>query len=696
MKQEKNSKLKALRARSGFWIMLVAAVVLEGTACLQYFSSQRVIKKTTEQRAQNELIKAELQINVVTAQLETAVMTMAKIAEYYIDKPDSMYNVTRGIVSMMGPILNSAGIAFVENYYPNKGKWFEVCTSREKDANGEEYLYTRSIGSADHDYFQLAWFHNGLTIDSCWWSEPYMDDAGARQMTVSCSYPIRNKKGEKVGVALVDLPLGFLQGVATYLQIFQDSYYSITSNAGEALVPMPDTIPGRKYYTSDREVSSTGWRMAIIIPDDVLFADLRRLGKLVSILMIVGLALLAFILYYAGNMAHKLIKSNAENQRMENELEVAQTIQMAMLPKVFPPFADRLDLNVYGRVPPAKEVGGDLYDFYVRHDKLFFCIGDVSGKGVPASLVMATTRSLFRSVTAHQENAAKIVEEVNLSITEANDQNMFITLFVGVLDLKSGKLEYCNAGHNAPVVIRQKDGKAKLEMLDVLPNLPVGIMADFVFQSQETQMAYDDQLFLYTDGLTEAENKQKELYGETRMMAALNFYCGLQPRKIVDKMQAEVAGFVGDAEQSDDLTMLAIRYQQPAILMRNDIQQIPTLAEWVDWLNLPMELSMSINLALEEAVVNVMQYAYPKEKPGKVMVEAWRSQGNICFAISDSGIPFDPTKQKEADTTLPAEKRQIGGLGIFLVNQLMDTVEYEYYNDKNNLYLVKKLDLLND
>ena len=691
MTKEKSNALKQLRNRSGFWFMLIAAVVLESTACIQYFCSQHAIKVQTEQRAESELRKAELQINVVTTQLETAVMMMAKIAEHYIDTPDSMYNVTRGIVRLVGPVLNSAGIAFVPDYYRSKGKWFEVCTSREKNEQGEEYLYTRSIGSVDHDYFQLEWFHNGLTIDSCWWSEPYMDDAGAKQMTVSCSYPIRDKKGNVVGVALVDLPLGFLQQVSEYLQIYEQSYYSITSNSGKEIVPQPDTIPGRKYYVSDREVESTGWRMAIIIPDDVLYADLRKLGQLVSVLMLLGLSLLAFILYRAGKTAHNLIKSNAENQRMENELEVAQTIQMAMLPKVFPPFADRLDLNIYGIVNPAKEVGGDLYDFYVRHDKLFFCVGDVSGKGVPAALIMATTRSLFRSVTAHKEDAADITAEMNNSLSEANEQNMFITLFVGVLDLKNGKLNYCNAGHNAPVVIRQQDGKAQVEMLNVLPNLPVGIMADFAFQSQETQMAYNDQLFLYTDGLTEAENIRHEQFGEERMTAAIGRYHSMQPRRIIDHIQEEVAAFVGNAQQSDDLTMLTIRYQQPAILMRNDIQQIPTLAEWVEWLNLPAELSMSINLALEEAVVNVMQYAYPKDEHGQVMVEAWRSEGNICFAISDSGVPFDPTRQKEADTTLSAEDRPIGGLGIFLVNQLMDSVTYERYNDKNNLILVKKL-----
>lgn len=670
---------------------MVAAVVLEGTACIQYFCSQHAIKVEAQQRAESELRKAELKIDVVTTRLETAVTMMAKIAEFYIDQPDSMYSVTRKIVRLMGPNLNSAGIAFAENYYPDKGKWFEVCTSREKNDQGEEYLYTRSIGSADHNYFRTEWFHNGMTIDSCWWSEPYYDDAGARQMTVSCSYPIRDKKGNVVGVALVDLPLGFLHEVTDYLQLFQDSYYSITSSTGKEIVSMPDTIPGRKYFISDREVAATGWRMAIIIPDDVLYADLHRLGQLVSVLMLLGLALLAFILYRAGKTARKLIRSNAENQRMEDELEVARTIQDAMLPKVFPPFADRKDLNIYGVVNPAKEIGGDLYDLYVRNNKLFFCVGDVSGKGVPAALVMATTQSLFRSTTAHIEEPAEAVAEMNRTLAKANDQNMFITLFLGVLDFEDNTLRYCNAGHNAPVLIRDKDGIPQPEKIPVRPNLPIGIEGDFPFQAQEIALRHDDQLFLYTDGLTEAENGSHEQFGEERMMEVLRGNICMQPQEMVEHIQAAVSRFAGEAPQSDDLTMLAIRFQQEALIMRNDIQQIPTLAEWVEWLNLPAELSMSVNLALEEAVVNVMEYAYPKDKSGEVLVEAWRSGGNICFAISDSGVPFDPTQQKEADTTLPAEERPIGGLGIYLVRQLMDSICYRRRDGKNILTLVKKL-----
>ena len=315
----------------------------------------------------------------------------------------------------------------------------------------------------------------------------------------------------------------------------------------------------------------------------------------------------------------------------------------------------------------------------------------MSGKGVPASLLMATTRSLFRSVTAHEERAAEIIGHMNTALADQNEQFMFVTLFLGVLDLKSGTLEYCNAGHNAPVVTANGDRR----MVDVLPNLPLGIEPGFVFQSQTTRLNHGDTLFLYTDGLTEAENKKHELYGEERMLEALRRTNGMPPRNMIDAMQNSVAEFVNGAQQSDDLTMLAIRYQIPAIVMRNDIQQIPTLAEWLDGLGIPDELNMPINLALEEAVSNVMLYAYPGRKDGKVFVEYMRcltkDGERMVFTISDSGIPFDPTATPEVDITLSAEERAIGGLGIHLVKQLMDDIHYERKDDKNILMLVKKL-----
>ena len=680
-----------LKSSSGFWILLVAAVVLEATACLQYFYSRAAIDHEAVDRARAELRAAELEINAATVELEAAAKMLTNMAELSLPYPDGIFTCTSTLLETLDNV-ESAGVAFVPDYYPSKGRWYEVCSSRIIEGDSTR-IYTRQIGGAHHDYFQSEWFNNGLTIDSAWWSEPYLDDAGAQKMVVSCSHPVRDKAGNIVAVVCIDLSLSKLHRVSEYLQIYKDSYFSIRSSSGMDIVARPDTTPGRKYRIFDEEIDSTGWHLSIIIPEDVLYADLRRVGLIVTILMLLGLALLVFIMIFAGRNLQNLMDVSTQRERMMSELEIAKAIQKAMLPKVFPPFADRSDLNIYGMVRPAKEIGGDLYDFYVRHDKLFFCVGDVSGKGIPASLVMATIRSLFRSITAHVERAHEVLIQMNDTLAEQNEQNMFVTLFVGILDLKTGELSYCNAGHNAPLIIRGE--KAEVHTMDVHPNLPVGIMPGFEFAEQKLQLAYGDTLFLYTDGLTEAENIRHEQFGEDRMEKGLHSCLALRPREIVDTMDAQVAAFVGDAEQSDDLTLMAVRYQKPAIIMRNDIQQIPTLAEWVDELGIPMELNMPINLALEEAVSNVMLYAYPGRNDGKVFVEfakAKDEQGEkLIFTISDSGIPFDPTAKPEADITLSAEDRAIGGLGIHLVRKLMDEIRYERQDEKNILTLVKIL-----
>ncbi len=684
---QSNTKTKrSKRSRTGLWVILVAAIVLEAVSSLQYFYSRAGLRAEAERRAQSELRRAELEINVVTAQHEAAVRMLAMLVERNLNNADSVFSATRTVLECLDNV-NNVCVGFVPDYFPKYGRWFEPYSSRETK-DGEEYIYTHQIGGENHDYLQMEWFSNGMTIDSTWWSEPYYDDSGAREMVVSCSYPIHNPKGEIVAVALVDLSLEYLQNISEYLQVYAESSYSIVSNRGLDIVPPPDTLPGRKYHIFREEIDATGWYISIIIPDEVIYADLNHIGEIVGLLMLIGLMLLLLIVWYAGRSNKRLLEYTAKNQRMESELRIGSAIQNAMLPKVFPPFNDRLDLDVYGKVNPAKEVGGDLYDFYVREDKLFFCIGDVSGKGVPAALIMAMTRALFRSITAHADNAAVIVSELNSSFTEQNTQNMFLTLFLGVLDCKTGVLNYCNAGHNAPTLNNK--------LLPVVPNLPIGIIGDFEYQAQSTQMSYDDLLFLYTDGLTEAENIKHQQYGEERMLQTLSGINNNRPREVMDIMQSSVESFVDGAEQSDDLTMFAIRYQIPAIVMRNDIQQIPTLAEWIDGLGIPTELNMPVNLALEEVVANVMLYAYPKENSGKVFVEFTKlsifdSQTSLIFTVSDSGVPFDPTSQPPADTTLSAEDRSIGGLGIHLVRQLMDEITYRREDDKNILTLIKKI-----
>ena len=238
---------------------------------------------------------------------------------------------------------------------------------------------------------------------------------------------------------------------------------------------------------------------------------------------------------------------------MQGELKVASDIQMAMVPKIFPPFPKRDDLDLSASIVPAKEVGGDLYDFFIRDEKLHFCIGDVSGKGVPASLLMAVTRTQYRTLAAQHDSPAQIVSTINDSMDEINENNMFVTFFCGVLDLKTGHMKYCNAGHNAPYILTDA-----IRELPVEPNLPLGVLSGFEFAEQSVDLNYDDALLLYTDGLNEAENIHHEQFGESGIRAVLHTRRTAQEQ--IDALKAAVAAFVGEAEPSDDLTMLFLHY----------------------------------------------------------------------------------------------------------------------------------------
>ena len=250
----------------------------------------------------------------------------------------------------------------------------------------------------------------------------------------------------------------------------------------------------------------------------------------------------------------ELKQVNAAKGRIEGELQAACNIQQSMLPKEYLPDAYSHCLDICGQLISAKDVGGDLYDFFVSNGKLFFCIGDVSGKGVPAALVMAMTLSQFRNVARYEGNIRQIIQSLNATRCEGNDTLMFVTFFAGVLDLETGLLQYCNAGHNKPFIMN-----GSISELPAKPDLPLGVSDDAVYAVREYTLQSDSTLFLYTDGLTEAMTARREQFGRERLQNTLRKGAGC--RELIEEMTLAVRQFVGDAPQSDDLTMLAIHWK---------------------------------------------------------------------------------------------------------------------------------------
>ena len=253
--------------------------------------------------------------------------------------------------------------------------------------------------------------------------------------------------------------------------------------------------------------------------------------------------------------------TTAQQAAIENELGIARNIQLSMVPTVFP---ERNDIDLYASMTPAKAVGGDLYDFFVTPDKLYFCIGDVSGKGVPAALFMTQAMSLFRAYSKDEDMPDRIVSKMNRDLSENNENCMFVTFFVGILDLTSGLLRYCNAGHEPPIVMRSKGGKGA-QVLPVEPCLPLGLDADMTYLTQEVVLEPQTTILFYTDGLNEAMDADNKEFGDDRILDEVNraVQAGqVTPKALIDQMTKAVHDFVGDTEQSDDLTMLVIQYHQ--------------------------------------------------------------------------------------------------------------------------------------
>lgn len=666
--------------------IFIAIFTLMLVSMAYYFYIRREALHSAEKRAEITLKNTESMILVRMGKIETSVNAIRPMVEYALDDPDAMYDIARHTAESSNRIMGS-GIAFKANYYPEKGYWYETYVGYQK---GSDTLVTKQLGSAEHDYFQMEWYQKGIVSPKGFWSSPYYDNAGGKTYMISYCLPIFDTTGEAVGVFCTDISLDTLTSIVRSVELYPHSFCTLAAGDGTMIVPPPSKVPKGRCHVFSENIDGKNLVLTLTIPDSDMYKRLRRSSLFFALLALTGILSVLFIAYRSLQNLWKLNEVRIKEQHIEDELAIARNIQQSLLP------SDQLssaakNLDVSGLQIPAKFVGGDLYDYYVRDGKLLFCIGDVSGKGVPAALLMAIAHSLFRTLSARDDRPERIMQAINASTSDNNPDIMFITIFLGIMDLSTGIIQYCNAGHNPPIVIR--NGVAKY--LDSEPSLLLGVDANAEYTAHELTLSLGDTLFLYTDGLTEAENSRKELFGENRALETAAANSGMTAAEQLDKMRETVNQFVDHAEQSDDLTLLSIRYlpNENQLILTNNIQELkrlePFLENFFDRNNLDMALLPSVNLALEEALANVIMYAYPEGTQGDVTLTAEVKDDDICMEISDMGTPFNPLQQKEADLDVPLEERQIGGLGIHLIKEIMDKVEYAHEDGRNVLRMRK-------
>jgi len=563
---------KFIMTNTSLVVIILAALLLEMTTAILYYSAQNTIQENVERIIQREMNALNLCIRNKLARVEVTLDNMSWVVSRDLEKADWMFEITEMLVKD-NSVINGSAIAFVPNYYPERGRWFEPSTVRMADGSIENL----QVGSANHDYTKSEFYTVPMATDSCIWSEPYMDIDGSQVEVTTYSVPVHDDDGRTVAVVIADVSLDWLEDVMNEDKVYKSTQRFLTTGSfnllgGEDNPMFRETVKilktdGNKegYFTAKDEHGDkkhvfyapiggkTNWVLINILDDSDVFGKLRRIRFFLLLPVMVGLFFIGFIVWRSSRNLERLREVNAEKERISGELRVASQIQQSMLPEQH---LHRDDVDIRGSLVPAREVGGDLYDYFIRDEKLFFCIGDVSGKGAPSAMLMAVTHGLFRSAVAHDSNPAHIMEAINEVTCQGNDSNMFVTMFIGVLDLLTGCLHYCDAGHDAPFIIVN----GQWSMVDVTPHLPIGVFDDTKYTVQEISIQPDSIIFLYTDGLTEAMNAEHKQFGLERIQAVLDTCADHDPKEILEKITQSVDGFVKHAEQSDDLTMLAIKY----------------------------------------------------------------------------------------------------------------------------------------
>lgn len=625
-------------------ILTATMVIIFGILYYNYHFSKRLLVESARETAE-QLTRATM------TRMESVIISAQRVPEsllLFLKHPtaneNSIPEMLRFVLSNKPEVYGSA-IAFAPYAFEPGIKSYAPYRYRV----GDEYVY-KDLGEEEYDYFSQEWYTSARDSGQAVWSEPYLDVGGGNVLMATYSVPFFSESisgNQFRGVVTADLSLRWLENMMNSIKVFETGYVLLISSKGTVIthpesefqmrnlrelsliaenesmlkiaeemmrnsegylpfISLIDQRPCWMYYTT---LPETKWHMAVVFPEEELFAGLQNLFIFTLVLGILGIILLSLIVIIfssritkplrrlttnavkigSGNfeldiqedrstreiasLGHALNRMQTElkdymrnletttaaKERFESELNIASEIQQGMIPKIFPPFPGRMDIDIYALLVPARQVGGDLYDFFLLDDDiLYFAIGDVSDKGVPASLLMAMTITLFRAKSDPGKEIVEVVNSINHEISKENANLMFVTFFMGILDLRSGRLKYCNAGHNYPLLIRNND---EVGFITETHGIPFGISETFEYQSGELKLAKNETLVIYTDGITEALSVGGELFGDERLISCVKKKCLNKNTEATSKIiMEEVSDFARTPERSDDITLMVITY----------------------------------------------------------------------------------------------------------------------------------------
>ena len=671
--------------------ILAALFLLLGMGVQSYVSYSRALFSLQEKMdLETQIAQEKLQFELYDA-LDASSQIADKVKKC-LEHPDELYDKTSELLNRY-PNFYSCYVTFPPYYYPEEGKWFGLTSYRTKDS-----IISRPFGNAEHDYFEREWYKGAVQSTEGYWSTPYRDD-DFDEPIYTYSKVMRDEEGKLICVIGIDFSLNWIHNLLEHFKPFEEAVFMLYGSNG-TLLAMSNGAPadgfGNSWIITSKTLQPINIKMVTAVPKRHIIQSLS-LGTLLPF----GVFVLG--IFVVGLLIRRMTRDERDNARLEtekevmtHELEIAHDIQMSILKdeneKKKAQANGDIELNTL--LVPMREVGGDFYDFHREGDELWFIIGDVSGKGVPAAIFMSAAVNLFRAAGVRATSPKEIMEEMNAILSENNPSLTFVTAFIGCLHIPTGELLFCNAGHCAPLIkhklsaVNQHSAvsiqPSEVKCLQMESNIPLGYDGRYCFVEQGCMLGEGDTLVLYTDGVTEARNSEREMLGLKRWsdIVAKN-----------EDLPNAIKHFIGQAEPTDDITLMTICKESPVLPMTINVpcreDQWPVLRNAIHSFGLCIGMERKAlkkyEVAAEEAIVNILHYSQAND------IEIVLSSQDSAFTIQlmDDGLPFDPTEHTPNNKTI--DERQIGGMGIHLIRQIVDEMHYERKEEKNILGLVKKI-----
>ena len=677
---------------------IVCAVFLVVAMTVQFFVSYQREKADLMKQMEYKMESAQKDFLFEMYDMHEATDEITEFFPEFDGNRNQLYALLETVLGHY-PSLYCCYVTFPPESSPRWGQWSCPTAFRVTKDSIITYDAKETIPYEERDWYIGALNSN----DEGYWSVPYNDGTHADPV-FTYAQKVYDSHGRLVGVAGADYTLAWTAQLLEEIKPYDDAECELFSSDGTLIVGCGHTTKHlHDRIVFEKVLSPTNMRLVITVPKCHIRNEIAGISLITLAVLLAGLLTIGLLMRHIRKEHDAFVRIETTNKLMEKEMQIAHDIQMGMLPSKGERLKvkgerDEEDVQLEATLIPMREVGGDLYDFHREGDKLWFIIGDVSGKGVPAAMFMSAAVNLFRAAGSQSTSPREIMQKMNVVMSENNPSLTFVTAFIGRLHVPTGELLYCNAGHCEPIKVKGERSKVKGEgkevkgeCLPLVPNIPLGFDGKFKFVEQGCMLSQDETLVLYTDGVTEARNRAHQMLGMKRWCSIVE-----SQKSQVESLLDEVKTFIGKAEQADDITLMTIRKTSPVepltLRVENRIDHLPELRKALHDFGLSAGLEAralkKTEVAIEEMIVNIVNYSqatWVELKVERLKVKC------IEITLRDDGVEFDPTKQAEVDTEKVTAERQIGGLGIALLRKIADDVHYERRDGINELTILKNL-----